>query len=359
MMLNKILLMATMVLFSISCAKKPDESALAITKALYVASGLCSSGATNTAFTAATAGNIIYTVDLTTGNPTIVSDYNTSIASAGDTPTGLVNFDGDNLLASVENATSPAYRRLEKVPKKGGVRLPYFGNATTLSSALRGISRDFNGNILITRTTGVEKLNATPARQTIGAATSWLTALAGSCTNSATFISSVVTTNTGKIIYTHANALQNKVGVVKSTGYSVVGDCITANAAAVATAYPTASLYIAASNKLLVLWAGTTAQSNNYVSIYDFDETTGLLTNETVAFQDTNVIYGGSAMTYDSDENIVYIATANGTSTTVANYNIEKFSLDTTTRLLTRVGTTPFATGWYGSKCVSSMYIGN
>ena len=357
-MMLKLSLLSMMVLLSISCAKKPDD-AVTTSKLLYVSSGLCYSGTGNTTFTAATAGNIIYTVDLTTGNPTIISDYNTSVASAGDTPTSIVSFDGDNLLALVENATSPTYRRLEKIPKKGGVRIPYFGNATTLSSAVRALFRDTSGNLLISRTTAIEKLNSTPARQTIGAATSWITAPAGSCTTSATFLTSIVSTNTGKIIYTHANAAQNKVGVIKSTGYSVAADCLAGNAAALVNAYPTASVYIATSNKLLVLWAGLTAQANNYVSMYDFDETTGLLSNETVAFQDTSILYGGSAMTYDPDTSTVYIATANSTSTTVTNYNIEHFTVDTSARTLTRIGTVPFATGWYGSKCISSMYIGN
>ncbi len=363
MKFNKfLLLVACMIASSLGCQKKLEDEATQ--KYLYVASGLCYSGTGNTTYTAATASNIIYKVSLTTGTvDSIIADYTIASETTGNTPTAISNFDDDYILALVENSTTTSGRKVEKIAKKTNSNKPiYFNNLTALSAALRTMTRTSDGSLLISKSTAVEKVNTTPARMTIGASTPWINAPAGNCTTSATYISSLQTLSTGNIVYTHANASQNKIGIISKNGYTVAGDCVisAAKAAPATAAFPTASVYLGPYNQLLVLYAGnTTATDINSIYAYDVNETTNTLSGDTNAFQNSNVLYGGSAITFDSTTGHVYLATANSTSTTITNYNIEKFSYDPTSKQLTRVGSTPFMTGWTGSKCISSMFIAN
>lgn len=366
----KFSVLCTFTLLALSCAKKPVEETKTTARNLYVASGVCLAMGGNTTFTPATASNIIYKVNLDTGAPgEILADYsgpNNPYGAPPDTPTSIVGFDDTFIYALIDNATNASNRRVEKVPRSlttTDARGNYYSNTTvfpaTASNILRSLFKGADNSIYISRTVAIEKVNTSKQRLP-NTSTAWVNNPAGGCANSATVLSSVQVTTSGKTIFTHANTAQNKIGVIGATGYSTAADCLNTMAPPVATAFPTASVYLPTYNMLLVLYAGAiSAPENNSVYAYDFNETTGALSGATKAFQDSTVLFGGSAIAVDDSSGTIYVATTNSTTTAASGYNIEKFTFDPTTKTLTRVGTTPFATHWIGSKCISSMFVGN
>jgi hypothetical protein len=162
------------------------------------------------------------------------------------------------------------------------------------------------------------------------------------------------------MLFTHANAAQNKFGIIAAAGYANnAANCLSYQAAPQATAFPTAMVYLPTVHQVLVAYAGSTTTADiNSIYAYDIDETTNAITGATKAYENTNVLYGVSAMTVDSATGIVYVATAVSTATTVTGYNIEKFTYDSTTKTLTRATTIPFSTHTYKSKCISGMFVG-
>jgi DNA-binding beta-propeller fold protein YncE len=104
---------------------------------------------------------------------------------------------------------------------------------------------------------------------------------------------------------------------------------------------------------LLVAYSSSTA-TLNYIYAYDINESTSAITGATQAYYDTSVVYGPTAMAYDSTTGAVYVA--NGT--TVMGNSIEKFAYDPTTKRLTRAVGVSFAVPTANTNCVNSMYIG-
>jgi hypothetical protein len=354
----------------LGCNKKGEDAvattaetsaSTASARYLYVASGTCYSGTGNTTFTATSASNIIYRVSLTNGSTLeTVADYNLSSETVGSTPVSILDYDANYFYALVENGTSTGARRIEKIAKTGSFnKTTYYQNSTALSGILKSFFLGSDGTFLISKSTAIEKINTTPNRMTIGAATPWVSAPAGTCGTSATLISSIFATASGKIIFAHANATQNRFASIKSTGYSVAGDCIAGQAAPNASSFPTATVYLPDVGQVLVAYAGNAVTADlNSVYSYNLSDSTGVISGATKSYEDVNILYGISAMAVDTSTGYIYIATANGTSTTVGGYNIEKFSYDSTSKALTRIGTVPFSPHTYKSKCISSMFVG-
>lgn len=328
------------------------------TKYLYVSSGACYVGnLTATQTTANTGSGLIEKIDLTTGQPVgmPVVDYNQR--QIGDWPASLVDYDSNYFLALVENSGA---RRVEKISKSTGDSIFYY-YGSIFSSQLRSLFRNSDGSLLVSRSTAVEKLGGSPFVRIVpsGAAanTPWMTNPAGACTTSATLITSVIPISNGMVIYAHANAAQNKIGIIAGTGYVAAADCKSGLAAPNANSFPTSMVYKADTKHLIVSYASSTTAADN-IYVYDVDETTGVISNGTKASQaaDENInIRGVSSMYWDSTNSELYVA--NG-STTLAN-SIEKFTFDSTTRLLTRVGSSPFSPTTIYHKCITSMMIAN
>lgn len=346
------------------CNKKVEEEAPS--KRLYVSSGLCYSGG-NTTFSASTSSNIVYTVNLSNGSVgEIIRDYNSGTETAGSTPVAIADFDSQYFLVLIENSTTASAKRIEKVSKAGTEKNLYTGDLNILgtgTSPAKALIHDPETHITyISRTRAVEKISSSPGRIPVGATTnSWINAPGGNCGPAALNITSVQALTNGKLLYTHANATQNKVGLISATGYASASDCLLSSPqdAPVAAAFPTASLYIPEYNHYLVVYAGTgTATDVNSVYAYSINEDTNAISGATNAFEDATVLYGASAIARDDSTGAIYIATANSTATTVVNYNIEKFSYDPTTKKLQRVGNIPFSSSWTGSKCISGMFVG-
>lgn len=354
---------------TIACQKKAEESISettyssnsSATRYLYVATGSCFSGTGNTTFTAATASNLIYRLRLDTGvKDMTLADYNAPPANPGDTPVSITKKDAGNIYVMVENTSG---RRVERIPKSyQGDRTTFYNNTTGLSAVLRNIITLSDGSLLLSKSTAIEKLNSLAQRQTVGASLPFVSAPAGVCGTSTTLITSVNVLSNGKIVFTHAAASQNRFAIISANGYSAASDCLAAQTSPIAAASPTAAVYLSSDSQLLVAYAGNAATTDiNSIYSYTIDETTNAVTTPTklIDSPSANYVYGISAMAYDSQNKYLYVAASNSVATTIPNYNIEKFSYDPTTRVLTRVGSTPFYTYGFDTKCISSMMIDN
>tara|TARA_B100002051_G_scaffold246436_1_gene254526 strand:+ start:426 stop:1070 length:645 start_codon:yes stop_codon:yes gene_type:complete len=197
----------------LGCSKEEEpivESSSTPPKYLYVSSGSCYSGSGNTAFTNATSSNLVYRVDLSTGQRNmILADYNASPSQPGDSPVGLVNIDSNQIYVVVENTTTAGARRIEKVSKSAfGTRSLFSNTTAALSAQLRGVEGLSNGDLLITKSTAIEKITSSNVRIVKGTSP-FVNAPAAPCATSTTLISKTLTLNNGHIVYLHAATSQN------------------------------------------------------------------------------------------------------------------------------------------------------
>lgn len=399
-----------------SCQKKAEDTATTSPKTLYVATGACFSGfgaAIKTTYTAA-AGSATRSIERfnssTGGNNGQLIDFTNSSFLAGMSPQKLLD-NGDSLYLQMENATTTTERAIWSVPKSnpmGYTKL--YANATPFSGILKGMARDTDGAFIVGVTTKIEKITSSLVRLPAGA-NPWVNAPAAPCATSTTgindveLISPLSPSTSGKILYSHrstaAGAATQRLGSISASGYFVAGDCTggvqissvthTRAASAVSTGAiafntngtsPTGMVFIstsggAATGKLIVAYSNDQLTNNNAgaynvnhaIVMWDVTEGTNSVTfnNPVILYDDVSVIYGISALAYDPDTASLYVAT--GGEPSVANmatnnvgYNIEKFTLDINTPLLTRVtaaGNQPFIKGGSNTKCISSMVLGN
>lgn len=310
-------------------------------KSLYVVSGSCYAGGA-TVSTGPT--NTISRFNLSTGQfEKVIMDYNQ--IAPGDSPIAIYDYDSTRLMALIENTSG---RRLELVNKDGSGSQTYLMNSTALSGIVRSFTVLSDLGILVSKSTAIEKFNSGKARILVGASP-FVNAPAGSCATSTTLISSVTAHSNGMIVYTHAAANpNNKIGVIASSGYSVAGDCLSGTAAPTTTALPTKAMFHS-SGKLLVTYGSTTLASN-FVYSYDFDDTTGALSNPTAVYSNATNLNGPSAMTEDPETGDVFIANAASTFNT-----IERFSF--ANNLLTRASGPTFIPYSVYTRCVSDMKV--
>lgn len=311
------------------------------TKYLYVSSGSCYGGGVATS---AGPTNSIARYSLDTGALiNVVVDYNKLFP--GDSPVSITEYDADNFLVLVENT---AGRRVDLVNKTTGSVSSYIINGTALSAVLRSLVLLSDFSLLVSKSSAIEKFNSSKIRITSGA-NPYVNAPAAPCATSTTLISSVTTSASGKIVYTHAAASpNNRIGVIKTTGYAVAADCLAGQAGPVTTALPTRAIFHSG-GKLLVSYGSTTAASNVVYS-YDFDDSTGALSNATSIFSDSSIVNGPSTMVEDTETGDVFVANVISTFNT-----IERFSFSSNT--LTRLTTTPFIPADAYTRCVSDMKV--
>ncbi len=380
----------SMLFVYVGCAKVPDATVAttttpAVTPAptpaptvaptyLYVASGACYSGAGNTVFTNATSSNLIFRINTATGiRESVVADYSASPSQVGDSPASIVNIDSNYFYALVENTTNPGVRRIEKVEKKSqGIRSIFTNNITALSAQLRSLGITGTGDLIINKTTAIEKITTSNVRVLQGA-NPFINAPASTCATSTTLFSKFVSLTNGNIVFLHAAAAQNRFGIIASAGYSVLADCKSAQLAPNVASYPVAAVYDAVNSKLIVAYAGNATTTDlNSVYAYTINEATSAITSPQKLYDSSNypstypyLLYGVSDMTLDPVTGTIYIATAINTATTVVNYAIEKFTYDPTkigtanNQVLTRVGNVPFYPYGIDTKCISGMFVGN
>ncbi len=370
-----ILVGLVLVVLTISCAKLEEElSSSSSGRYLYVASGSCYSGGGNTTFTNLTSSNLVYRINLDTGlKDTTIADYNASPAQAGDTPVGLASIDSNNMYILVENTTTAGARRIERVAKaSSGSRSLFSNNTTALSAQLRDLQISSTGDLLISKSTAIEKISSSNVRITKGA-NPYVNAPAAPCATSTTLMSKVGSMTNQFIVFLHAAAAQNRFGLVRPDGYSIGGDCTVAQAAPNANSFPVASTYDAVNSKLLVAYAGNATTTDiNSIYAYNITETVSSTTvgaankiydSSLYPITYSYLLYGISEMVLDPNTNMLYVATAINTATTVVNYAIEKFTYNpaqigvSNTVVLSRNGSTPFYSYANDTKCISDMII--
>jgi hypothetical protein len=374
-LLSMRLLMLVLGLFiSLGCTKVPEDEAAASSSGryLYVSSGICYAGGGNTTFTNLTSSNLVTRINLENGTrDRIIADYNASPAVVGDSPVGIVNVDDNYIYVLVENSTTTSARRIEKVEKKtNGARTAFSNNVTAMSAALRSLAKTSNGDLLISKSTGIEKITSGNVRITQGA-NAFIQSPAGSCATSATLHSKVLSLPGGKVVFFHATANQNRFGIISASGYASGADCLGAQASPVpATAYPVAAAFDETNSNLIVAWSGnSTATSVNSIWYYPINLTTNVI-SAGVKIYDASLwpatypylLYGMTDMYLDSTTNSLYVATAIATTTAITSFAIEKFTYDPSqaaTSVLTRVGSVPFYQYGLDTKCITSMMIAN
>lgn len=304
---------------------------------LYVASGSCYGGGVATS----TGLGTIAKFDTTTGAlVSIVIDYNT--LSPGDLPAGLKNYDSSRLIAPIENGSTA--RHVDLINKNGLGPSTYLTNATAFASILRGLTLLSDGGILIPESASIEKFNSSKAR--MGAP--FITAPTGACATSTTLMNGTTELPNGKILFVHALANQSRTGMISSDGLT----CLTAQTSPIpATALASGVLYTS-SGKVITIFGSTTAASN-LIMAYDLDITANVFSGATTAFaSNTAIINGPSAITEDTSDGTIYVANGINSLNT-----IEKFTFNSSSKTLTRVGTTPFVPQSAYTRCISGMVV--
>ena len=336
----------------------PSTSAEAKIKYLYVTTGACYSGG-NTTFTTTTASNLIYRLSLTNGQKNLqLADYYSLPANPGDSPISLIEQDSENLLILVENTTG---RRIEKLAKSNNPARPLFSsNSTVLSSTLRQMIKTSDNGLLISKSSGIEKISSQGMR--IG--TPYVASNMGATCGTNTNITAVATTTSGKIFFTNAVAANNRFGVIAANGYSTASDCLAVQAAPNVNSFPVAITYLEAYHQVIVAYAGNSLSPDiNSIYVYDFNDSTNTLSNPTKLYDANTYItagylmYGISAMAYNSDESSFYVSTAISSATTVVNYVIEKLNYNPVSKTLSRVGSIPFYNFGVDTKCISHLLV--
>lgn len=329
---------------------------------LYVATGTCYAGP-NTTFSATTASNLVYRLNLETATrDLVIADYWAAPANAADSPVGVSVAADGTLRVLVENTTT-SLRRIERVKNEGyGERSTFSANVTALNQNLRGLLTLANGDQLVTKRTGIEYLTATGVR--IGAP--FGNPSASPCASSNSGITRSIPMAGGKIIFLHAAASQNRIGVLGASGGTA---CVAVQAAPTANAYPTAGFYDEASGTLVVAYAGASAATDlNSIYAYDIDAVSGAISNprklyDAGGFPATYgyLLYSISEMIHDPKTGDVYVSTAVNAATPVANFKIEKLHYDPSklatapAEALARVET--FYPHGADTKCISQMII--
>lgn len=383
-----------------SCVKPTELPVSAPNRYLYMSTGLCYAGVGFTAPNVNSVGKTLSRLNLSNQNIEVIRDYaDLSEENSGTYPSGIVDAGNGYLYASVENATATGSRRIDKIKKEfNGERTTWYQNSSVLASVNRGLSVASDGGLLLNRTTVIERFDAIPARKMATVALAWGQTHAGSCATNNTIITDLIalpvfdTSGYGKYIYAHATAGQNDIGIISMNGSVAAADCLAnqqsiaaslTNAATAnlgynnvlsANASPTAMAYIATpapavtTGKLLVAYStnavNTAAASglNSALVMYDITETTSTatITNGQVLYHDHQYFFGVTAMTYDSVEGILYVAMSNSLATAPVGYNIEKFSIDTTTPGATRIvndNGSSFQTANSFNNCVTGLFV--
>ena len=340
--------MLLLILVSSGCQPKKIEEATSSSRYLYIQSGGCFAP---TGLTASSSSKTISRINLETGTfDRTIMDYTASLT---DTPVAIAPLDADNMYVLVENTGG---RRIEILNKTTGIAQNFLVNGVALNGVVRSMSFATDGSIMVNKTAAVERFSSSKSRLP-NAATSFMSAPAGTCATSTTTITATALTNAGDLMYAHsftAASTNNRIGMTTGSP-SAASTCYNGYAAPTTAAFPTSMVYIGSMNHLLVAYSSSTVTQNQIMS-YSVDETGHTMTQAAAAAYNTSsVINGPTAIAYDATTGYVYVA--NGT-TAFAN-SIEKFTYNPTTAALTRVGTTPFSSPTVNHNCINSMFVGN
>lgn len=360
----------------IACAGKsedpppepPAPAAIPPSRFLYVSSGLCQAGL-NTTFTAVSSSNVVYRVNLETGQrDMILADYN---SVSGESPVGIVDYDTDHLLVAIEKSTG---RRIEKLQKRlNGLRSNFStDSAGALQTALLSMARGPDGTIYLSRTAAISAISSGGTTISASFLSNNIGGGAGACGTTNAKYSSVAVTSLGHLVVMNSENNDNKIAIVKNGSTCLAGQTPTPT-----NALSTAAVWIPGANQIIAGYSGpgaaVIADNISTLQVYDVTETASpaaaTLSAPTEIYDtadypgiSSTLLFAVPAMTYDSETGFLYVASANRATsnniTTAGNYVIEKFSYNPSTKTLQRVGSEPFYQSGVDTRCISSMFIG-
>jgi hypothetical protein len=394
-----------------------DLSLTAPSKKLYIATGQCNSGLGVTSFSTQNSSRRISKLDLATKNLSTFLDLTEAYVGGGfaiNTGVQALVDNGSNILMLTENAVEMADRKIYSIPKSSPFNTEIYSTdplalTQTAAHVTRDLAKDVDGTLLFSKSIGIEKIGTNNLRIPQGA-NPWVNAPAAPCATSITFMSSVKVlppftgSTNGKIVYTHAGATTalNRLGIINAEGYLIPSNCIAGvqisaiphtyatNVTgptpivfnAVAGSSPTASVFIKTGNgpgvigKLIVAYSAAVAtETSNSVNLnyalvaWDVSETSltvASLSAPVVLSRQLDAVFGISALAYDAETSSLYVATASQTgvmnqTTAGYGYKIEKFNYNLTTNeaTLVREDDKPYLERTPGTKCITSMVLGN
>jgi hypothetical protein len=305
---------------------------------IYVASGTTYAGA---AVTMSTPSQTIARYKIDGTFKSVIRDYT---LSAGDTPVAMADYNSTQLMVLVENT---AGRRIELVKKDGSGNTTFITNATALSGIVRDLLIAPDGGILVSKSTAVEKFSSSGARITI-AGNPYINAPAGACATATTLIPHMAIGPSDSIFMLHAAASpNNQIDIINSAGYAAGADCLGALDGPTATHYPTAILYHS-SGKMLVSYGNNVGPIHQ---IYSYTASSTSLTLPVQAYNNSSVMQGPSHMVELANGDVLVAASASTFN------SIERFSFNSTTGVMTRVGTTSFISPSVFTRSISAMVI--
>ena len=277
----------------------------------------------------------------------IVFDYNTL---PGDSPVGLANYDADNILVLVSNASGS---RVDIIRKDGSTVHPgaFIPSGTGLTATVRSIQSTSDGGWLIARTAAVEKFNSSKQRITI-TGNAFVNNPAGVCATTNTAVMRAITGPSNTIIYTHAAASTNhKTVLIKSTGYTVAGDCLSSVSGSTVNHLPTGGvLYYnyGGASRLLVAYSNNTGPVHE---IYSYPVTATSIAAGTSAYTNIGILQGASAMAMMDDGSVLVAMSAPAFNL------VERFTYDTVTNTLSRAAGSTFIPTDAFTKSISALLV--
>ena len=410
-----------------SCSKKSSDS-VASERYLYISSGQCNSGQGVTTFSSTNSSRVVSKVGLSSKTSNIVFDlaaqFQGGFLNQETAAQGLIE-DGGSMLMLTENATSSGVgdRKIWSIPKSTPYTTAYYAQDTqaftpTAAHVLRSMTLDADGTILFSKSVAVEKIGTNVVRIPQSGPAPWISTPPGACAAATTNITAIAVmppftgTTNGKVIIAHqaGGAAGNMLAIISRGGATAGTGCLdgqtilssspltldtglatgTANTINAAGASPTALVYIPTpsgptTGKLIVALAPATAGAldnttnlNNGLIMYDVTETSDTVATisntATVLYESGSLLYGISAMTYDSTDGSLYVATASqpgvaDQTTQAYGYKVEKFHLDLTkagvSPQLTLIRDTsvspskPFIDRNSLTKCITGLQVGN
>jgi len=416
---------ATMATFS--CSKNSDDPVTS-ERYLYISSGQCNSGQGITTFSSTNSSRVVSKVGLSSKGSSIVFDlaapFQGGFLNQETAAQGLIE-DGSTMLMLTENATSSGVgdRKIWTVPKASPFNTAYYAQDTqaftpTAAHILRSMAIDADGTILFSKSVAVEKIGTNVVRIPQSGPAPWISTPAGACAAAISNITAVAVmppftgTTNGKIIIAHQGvaAADNMIAIISRNGATAASGCLdgqtvlssspftldtglatgTAKTINAAGASPTAMVYIPTpsgptTGKLIVALGPATAAEldnttnlNNGIVMYDVTETSDtvatIANSGTVLYESGSILFGVSAMTYDSTDGSLYVATASqpgvaNQTTQAYGYKVEKFHLDLSkagvSPQLTLIRDTsvspskPFIERNSLTKCITGLQVGN
>jgi hypothetical protein len=340
-MVLRVLLSLVLILVC-SCGQEDAETESFI----YVASGTAYTG---NGVTAATPSQTVAKFNSDGTFNSVIRDYT---LDPNNSPVALANYDSDNLLVLVQNASG---RRVELVSKNGTTNTTFISNGTALVGTLRGLFATPDGGWLVSRNTAIaiEKFNSSLSRVTVAGNSFVSTAPATNCLAAASTIPKMTIGPSENIFFIRADGAANgqRISIVSSTGLAVVGDCLAAYLVPTGvnnTAYYGTSLLYHSTGKLLVSFSNNTGAIHQ---IYSYTVTANSVAAPILAYNNVSILQGITSMREMPDGTVLVSSGATGFNT------IERFTFDSSAGTLSRIGSTSFMGQSVFTKSISDFII--